>query len=72
MGKNTLRAGYVSVNGKIATTPKFEVDETDEIALNLPEKEQADVDLPILYEDDDVIVVNKPSGLLTHAKGRAF
>ena len=64
-----IKAGYVSVNNKVATMPKFEVDETDEIALNLPEKEQADVDLPILYEDDDVIVVNKPSGLLTHAKG---
>ena len=64
-----IKAGYVSVNNKAVTTPKFEVDETDEIALNLPEKEQADVDLPILYEDDDVIVVNKPSGLLTHAKG---
>ena len=64
-----IKAGYVSVNNKVATTPKSEVDETDEIALNLPEKEQADVDLPILYEDDDVIVVNKPSGLLTHAKG---
>lgn len=64
-----VKAGYVSVNNKVATTPKFEVDETDEIALNLPEKEQTDVDLPILYEDDDVIVVNKPSGLLTHAKG---
>ena len=64
-----IKAGYVSVNNKVATTPKFEVDETDEIVLNLPEKEQADVDLPILYEDDDVIVVNKPSGLLTHAKG---
>jgi len=64
-----IKAGYVSVNNKVVTTPKFEVDETDEIALNLPEKEQADVDLPILYEDDDVIVVNKPSGLLTHAKG---
>jgi len=64
-----IKAGYVSVNSKVATTPKFEVDETDEIALNLPEKEQTDVDLPILYEDDDVIVVNKPSGLLTHAKG---
>ena len=64
-----IKAGYVSVNNKVATTPKFEVDETDEIALDLPEKEQADVDLPILYEDDDVIVVNKPSGLLTHAKG---
>lgn len=64
-----IKAGYVSVNNKVVTTPKFEVDETDEIALNLPEKEQVDVDLPILYEDDDVIVVNKPSGLLTHAKG---
>ena len=64
-----IKAGYVSVNNKVAMTPKFEVDETDEIALNLPEKEQTDVDLPILYEDDDVIVVNKPSGLLTHAKG---
>ena len=64
-----IKAGYVSVNNKVATTPKFEVDETDEIALNLPEKEQTDVDLPILYEDNDVIVVNKPSGLLTHAKG---
>ena len=64
-----IKTGYVSVNNKVVTTPKFEVDETDEIALNLPEKEQTDVDLPILYEDDDVIVVNKPSGLLTHAKG---
>ena len=64
-----IKAGYVSVNNKVVTTPKFEVDETDEIALNLPEKEQTDVDLSILYEDDDVIVVNKPSGLLTHAKG---
>ena len=64
-----IKAGYVSVNSKVVTTPKFEVDETDEIALDLPEKEQAGVDLPILYEDDDVIVVNKPSGLLTHAKG---
>ena len=64
-----IKAGYVSVNNKVVTMSKFEVDETDEIALNLPEKEQTDVDLPILYEDDDVIVVNKPSGLLTHAKG---
>lgn len=27
------------------------------------------IDLPILYEDDDCIVVNKPSGILTHSKG---
>ena len=64
-----IKAGYVSVNQRVVTTPKFEVDETDEIAIKLPEQEQASAELPILYEDDDVIVVNKPSGLLTHAKG---
>lgn len=25
--------------------------------------------LPVVYEDDDVLVINKPSGILTHAKG---
>ena len=64
-----IKAGRVSVNQRVVTTPKFEVDETDEIAVKLPEQEQASAELPILYEDDDVIVVNKPSGLLTHAKG---
>ena len=64
-----IKAGHISVNQRVVTTPKFEVDETDEIAVKLPEQEQASAKLPILYEDDDVIVVNKPSGLLTHAKG---
>ena len=64
-----IKAGHVSVNQRVVTTPKFEVDETDEIAIKLPEQEQASAELPVLYEDDDVMVVNKPSGLLTHAKG---
>lgn len=64
-----IKAGYVSVNQRVVTAPKFEVDETDEIAVKLPKQEQASAELPILYEDDDVIVMNKPSGLLTHAKG---
>lgn len=64
-----IKAGYVSVNQRVVTTPKFEVDETDEIAVKLPEQEQTSAELPVLYEDDDVMVVNKPSGLLTHAKG---
>ncbi|MCX6724961.1 MAG: RluA family pseudouridine synthase [Candidatus Saccharibacteria bacterium] len=28
-----------------------------------------EIDLPILYEDDDCVVINKPVGLLTHSKG---
>ena len=63
------KAGYVSVNQRVVTTPKFEIDETDEIAVKLPEQKQTSAELPVLYEDDDVMLVNKPSGLLTHAKG---
>ncbi len=29
-----------------------------------------DIDLPILYEDDDVVVINKPAGVISHARGR--
>lgn len=28
-----------------------------------------DIDIPILYEDDDCLVVNKPTGILSHSKG---
>ncbi len=28
------------------------------------------IDLPILYEDDDVIVINKPDGIISHSRGR--
>lgn len=28
-----------------------------------------EIDLPILYEDDECVVINKPVGLLTHSKG---
>ena len=30
----------------------------------------ADIDLPILYEDDDVLVVDKPAGVISHARGK--
>lgn len=29
-----------------------------------------DISLPLLYEDDDVLVVNKPAGVISHARGR--
>lgn len=32
--------------------------------------DNADIDLPILYEDDDVVVINKPAGVLTHSQGK--
>ena len=32
-------------------------------------KKPASINLPVLYEDDDVVVINKPAGVLTHSKG---
>jgi len=29
-----------------------------------------DIDLPIVYQDDDILVINKPAGVISHARGR--
>lgn len=65
-----IKAGYVLVDGEVVTTTKFEVTPLDEIALVPPEKQDTSAqELPIIYIDDNVIVVNKPAGVLTHSKG---
>lgn len=65
-----IKSGYVSVDGEVVTTPKIEVYETSEITMTPPEREDISAsELPILYIDDNVIVVNKPVGVLTHSKG---
>ena len=45
------------------------VDAKSDIALSIPEKSANDDDFPIIYEDKNVIVVDKPAGILTHSKG---
>lgn len=65
-----IKAGYVMVNGEPAVSAKYDVNEYSVIALAPPEKtDTSDQELPILYIDDNVIVVNKPVGVLTHSKG---
>lgn len=64
-----IKAGYVSVNGVVISSPKSEVSLADKISVQIPESTSKKLNMPIIYEDDDVIVVNKPSGVLTHAKG---
>ena len=65
-----IKLGIVSVNGAPASSAKQTVTENDVIALTPPEKtDTSDKELPILYIDDQVIVVNKPVGVLTHSKG---
>lgn len=40
-----------------------------DMEITVPEPERRAIELPIIYEDDDVLVINKPAGILTHAKG---
>ena len=62
-------AGEVLVGGKpVKASHKLNLDDIVEVAV--PEAPTfGEQSLPVIYEDDDVIVINKPTGVLTHAKG---
>lgn len=65
-----IKSGYVSVNGVAVTVPKADVSPLDTLALVTPPAiDHSESSLPILYIDDSVIVMNKPSGILSHTKG---
>jgi len=59
----------VTLNGKTETRPAKTVKKGDTISAELPVLPASQPDVPILYEDDDVVVFDKPAGMLTHAKG---
>ena len=63
--------GAVEVNGVVAIDQKARVVEGDKIIIHVPEPVEShmlpeDITLEILYEDDDLIVVNKPVGMVVH------
>ncbi len=62
--------GNVSVDGRIRKK-SFQVSDGDRISITVPETVECNIEpenipLDILYEDDDVIVVNKPKGMVVH------
>ncbi|MCB7514208.1 MAG: RluA family pseudouridine synthase [Clostridiales bacterium] len=65
-----LEGGAVLINGK-AVAKNYKLTGRETLSVTLPEAEEADLvpqDIPldVVYEDADVIVVNKPSGLVVH------
>lgn len=65
-----IKAGHVSVNDKVQTSPKYDVADADSIAIDIPkETDFSGMELPVIYMDDNVVVINKPVGVLTHSKG---
>lgn len=65
-----IESGSVTVNGR-AAVKKYEVKLGDEIELTLPEPDISEarpenIPLDVVYEDGDILVVNKPSGMVVH------
>ncbi|MBQ8852256.1 MAG: RluA family pseudouridine synthase [Oscillibacter sp.] len=65
-----IEGGQVQVNGKVPAK-NYKLRGNEEIAVELPDPEPIalvaqDIPLDIVYEDADVIVVNKPKGLVVH------
>lgn len=64
-----IKDGHVKVNSNIITIGKRLVFADDLIEISVPESTIETVEVPIIYQDDDVLVMDKPTGMLTHAKG---
>ena len=63
--------GKITVNGSVCTQKKYKASAGDLINIELPEPEKVevqaeDIPLDIVYEDDDLLIVNKPAGMVVH------
>ena len=66
-----VEKGNVCVDGKIVTKKSFPTKCGQNISVTLPPVEVCSavpqqMDLDIVYEDDDIIIVNKPQGMVVH------
>ena len=65
-----IESGFVTVDGVPALKANQKIERGVKIGFNVPEElKNADVKPEVIYEDENVIVMNKPSGLLSEAKG---
>ena len=69
--KNLILSKKLKLNNKIILDPSKKVNFNDNIKLTAPEPQKSSLKaykykLDIIYEDDDLIVLNKPSGIVMH------
>ncbi|MSR65416.1 MAG: RluA family pseudouridine synthase [Verrucomicrobiae bacterium] len=65
-----IRESHVTVNG-VATKPSHSLRMNDVVAVTIPpphalDLQPEDIPLDVLFEDDDLLVLNKPPGLVVH------
>ena len=66
-----IAQGRVTVNARTILEPKHRVKPDDRIEVSVPDPEPAepagaDIPLNVVYEDDQILVIDKPSGLVVH------
>lgn len=66
-----IKSGFVTVNGAVAEKAGMKVGEGDEIVVEIPPPvpaipEPEDIALDVVFEDDDMLVVNKRPGMVVH------
>ncbi len=66
-----LEQGAVKVAGQVVRDPRARVNEDDQIDIEVEEAEESHIGaeaipLEIVFEDNDLVVVNKPSGMVVH------
>ena len=66
-----IKSGFVTVNGAVAEKAGMKVGEDDEIVVEIPPPvpaipEPEDIPLDVVFEDDDMLVVNKAPGMVVH------
>ncbi|MCD8485263.1 MAG: RluA family pseudouridine synthase [Desertifilum sp.] len=67
-----IEDGQVEVNDQVCTSKKLLVSQGDRLQVKIPEVQildqliAEDIPLDILYEDSDLLIVNKPAGLVVH------
>jgi 23S rRNA pseudouridine1911/1915/1917 synthase len=69
--KGLIKAGHVAKGGRTIEEPNYRVNAGDQIVVDVPPVEdpvpQAEnIPLSVIYEDTDIIVVDKPAGLVVH------
>ena len=65
-----IKDGHVTANGKIVKA-NYKLNALDTLALDKPELQEPDIvpeniSIDILYEDEDILIVNKPKGMVVH------
>ena len=66
-----VKAGFVTVNGAVAAKAGAKVSEEDEVVVEIPPPvpavpEPEDIPLKVVFEDADLLVVNKAPGMVVH------